>query len=244
MLLILMYHRVHGRALGPDALRAHIRRIRDRYPLVLPGEPLPRGRLSLCLSFDDATVDFYHVVYPLLQALDCKALIAVPTRYIQPDTDLPMAYRLAAQDQAGMSGDYATNGCPLCTWTELRTMQDSGLVACASHSHSHADLAAPGTDVVSELGRSAELMEQHLGRRPDTFVFPYGGCSRQVRRAVTRYYSYAMRIGSSMNLGWDDNGGLLYRVDAENYWPQGNLWSDSDAFRWRFKYFVNRLRGK
>lgn len=244
MLLILMYHRVHGRGRDPEALRTHLRLIRERHPVVLPGEPLPHGRLSVCLSFDDATADFRHEVYPLLRELDCRALVAVPTRYIQADTELDLARRLAAQEAALMSGDYAAADCPLCTWAELREMQDSGLVACASHSHSHADLADPRTDLDQELDRSAELMERYLGRRPDTLVYPYGASNRAVQREVARRYPHAMRIGSALNSGWRSDGGPLYRVDAEHFWPGAGLWSRADTLGWGLKYLGNRLRGK
>lgn len=243
MLLVLMYHRVH-RVAGANVLREHLHALRDCYPLVLPGDPLPQNRLSVCLSFDDATVDFYHEVYPLLQELCCKALVAVPTRYIQPDSDLSMARRLSAQGEASMDGDYSNAGCPLCTWAELRIMQESGLVNCASHSHSHTNLADPETDVISELRRSADLMEQQLGRRPDTFVYPYGGSNRLVQQEAASIYPHTMRIGSAVNRGWNNRGGLLYRVDAEHFWPRGKLWTNYDMLRWRLKYFANRLRGK
>jgi len=244
MLLILMYHRVHGVGTVPDALRTHLRYILDHHPLVLPGEPLPPGELSLCLTFDDATVDFYHEVYPLLEELDAKALVAVPTAFIEPTTQTPMAARLAAQSSADMEEDYAVPDSPLCSWEELKEMQDSGRVACAAHSHNHVNMLAPEVDVELELTRSAQTLEDHLGRPPDTFVYPFGRADRRVQRRVHQHFRYAMRIGSAMNRGWGDNGGLLYRVDAEHFWPRGRVWSWSDAVRFRLKYFGNRVRGK
>ncbi len=244
MLLILMYHRVHGRGATPDALRTHLKYIRDHHPVVFPGEALPRGKLSICLTFDDATVDFYHELYPLLHELDLRALVAIPTTFIQASTDLPMATRLKAQDRTAMSGDYSSDGCPLCTWEELKEMQASGRVHCASHSHTHANMADAETDVEGELLNSSRLMTQELGETPVSFVYPYGATNRGVQRQVRQQYRYAMRIGSAMNRGWDDNGGLLYRVDAEAFWPQGKVWSFGDSVRYRLKYLGNRLRGK
>jgi peptidoglycan/xylan/chitin deacetylase (PgdA/CDA1 family) len=212
--------------------------------VLLPGDPLPAGELSVCLSFDDATVDFYQELYPLLQDLDLRALVALPTAFIPDRTDLPMTTRLAAQERTARSGDYSSAGCPLCTWEELREMQAGGRVHCASHSHSHADMARPETDLEGELLTSSQLMERQLQRRPVSFVYPYGATNRAVQQAVGRHYRYAMRIGSAMNRGWDDNGGLLYRVDAEAFWPRGRVWSFADAVRYRLKYLGNRVRGK
>ncbi len=244
MLLILMYHRVHGRGAAPDALRRHLSLIRDRHPVVLPGDALPQGELSVCLTFDDATADFYLELYPLLQELDLRALVAIPTAFIQQSTDLPAATRLAAQDRAAMHGDYSSDGCPLCTWEELREMQASVRVHCAAHGHRHAGMGQPDTDVTAELTDSHTTLTRELGRPPTTFVYPYGDTNRNVQQQVRRHYRYAMRIGTALNPGWNSNDGLLYRVDAEAFWPEGRLWSPTEGLRYRLKYFGNRLRGK
>lgn len=241
MLLILMYHRVHGVGVSTDAFRQHMKLIHDYYPVVLPGEPLPSGEISVCLTFDDATADFCHEVFPLLEELDSKALVAVPSGYIETTTDTPVEQRLAAQRIAAMSGSYAVEESPLCTWEELRTLQDSGRVVCASHSHTHACMVDAQTDVNSELRLSRDTMEDHLGAAPDAFVYPYGRSNRRVQKTVAENYRYAMRIGTAMNLGWSN---LLYRVDAEAFWPQGKVWSQRDALKYRLKYLGNRLRGR
>jgi peptidoglycan/xylan/chitin deacetylase (PgdA/CDA1 family) len=209
--------------------------------LVLPGEPLAPGRLNICLTFDDATADFRHQVYPLLQALDGRALVAVPTAYVEESTAASLETRLAAQGTVAMGGDYAVPGSPLCTWAELREMQDSGRVTCAAHGHRHLDMARPEADVTLELALSAAALERHLGRPPDTFVYPFGRSTRAVQRRVAERFPFAMRIGGAVNAGWAP---LLYRVDAERFWPDGALWSSADALRWRLKYLANRVRGR
>jgi peptidoglycan/xylan/chitin deacetylase (PgdA/CDA1 family) len=244
MLLILMYHRVHDRGLSEDALRCHLGYIRDHHPVVLPGDSLPKGELSVCLTFDDATVDFYHEVYPLLQELDCRALVALPTAYIDETTALPMDVRLNAQQKNVMKNRYRTDGCPLCTWKELREMQESGRVLTASHGHSHRSMIDAETDVEAELTKSYEAIEHHLGDKPSSFVFPFGTSNDTVRARALERYSYAMRIGTAMNVSWDDNGGFLYRVDAESFWPQGKVWSLTQSIMYRVKYLSKRIRGK
>ena len=61
---------------------------------------------------------------------------------------------------------------------------------------------------------------------------------------MRRHFRYAMRIGSAINRHWDGSAGLLYRVDAEHFWPAGRVWSFTDAVRWRLSYLGNRLRGR
>ncbi|MEE4659812.1 MAG: polysaccharide deacetylase family protein [Halieaceae bacterium] len=244
MVLILMYHRVHGVGATTDALRQHLRYLTDHHPLVWPGDSLPGGELSVCLTFDDANVDFLHEVYPLLDELNAKAIVAVPTRYIEADTKMTMQARLEAQGKALMSGDYANTGSPLCTWAELKLMQDSGRVQCASHGHNHANLCSPGAHLDMEIGLSRELLSKHLKATPRGFVFPYGKTRRDITDRVLTEYRYAMRIGSALNPDWDSNGGLLYRVDAEHFWPKGRVWSFRELMKYRLKYLSNRLRNK
>jgi hypothetical protein len=76
------------------------------------------------LSFDDGYRSFYTRVYPLLLAYDYPAVLALVTSWME----VP----------AGGEVDYG--GRPLkreafVTWDEVRTMQASGLVEIASHSH-------------------------------------------------------------------------------------------------------------
>jgi peptidoglycan/xylan/chitin deacetylase (PgdA/CDA1 family) len=112
MLMILMYHRVgRGSHSNPRAvLKEHLTYIKHRYPVVLPGDPLRSG-LNVCLTFDDATSDFYHEVYPLLKSLQLPAVLAVPVNLI------------------GTAG--------YCTWDQLKEMKE---IEIASHSMSHVDL--------------------------------------------------------------------------------------------------------
>ncbi len=244
MLLILMYHRVLDRERVPQALRRHLSYLVDHHPLVWPGDPLPRGELSVCLTFDDATLDFSHLVYPLLEQLNAKALVAVPTGYIEADTQVPLAERLVAQERMAMNGDYGISGSPLCTWKELKALEASGRVRCASHSHSHGDLTGAEVDLAQEVTGSRQLLTHELGSIPDSLVFPYGRTNPQVTRRVLADYRYALRIGSALNRDWNANGGLLYRVDADHFWPQGGVWSWTDQVGYRLKYLANRLRGR
>lgn len=219
MLLILMYHQVQDVARKSNALEQHLRYLIEHYPIVLPGESLRANEINICLTFDDAKIDFYTDVFPLLDKLNGRAIVAVPTNLI------------------GTTKDF-------CTWNHLQEMQASGLVYCASHGHNHLDLSIPGIDVMAEIQSSITNLKRHLGSAPHTFIYPYGRTNREVHMLVTKHFLYAMRIGSAMNWDWSGNAGLLYRVDAENFWPHQRVWSFTDAMRWRVKYYVNRLRDK
>lgn len=244
MLLILMYHRVHGMGGGQIALCQHLRSLVTRYPVVLPGQRLEEGKLSVCLTFDDATVDFYHLVYPILQELELTAVVGVPTAFIEQHTTLNMDARLDLQSLHVMGAGYSASDGALCTWTELAEMQASGRVCCAGHGHHHESMADGETDVDAEVDQSFETLERKLGVQPDTFIFPYGSVNLRALQAVGRRFRYAMRIGGAVNRGWGNPGEFLYRVDAEHFWPQGRLWTFRSMLFWRLKWGVNRMRGK
>ena len=57
MLLVFMYHRVGAgkNANLEEMLKSHLMFLKQRYPIVLPGDPLAKSKLAICLTFDDAS---------------------------------------------------------------------------------------------------------------------------------------------------------------------------------------------
>lgn len=243
MLLILMYHRVCGSGLNPQMLLIHLRYLKDHYKIVLPGEALESGHINVCLTFDDATADFYQEAFPILNTLGMRALLAVPTGWIAWTSTLTPKQRLIVQETAAKSGRYTNFNDGLCTWRELKVMQDTGTVCCVSHGHNHLDMSAAATDVELELQLSQTALLTHCGQNTTTFIYPYGKTNPHVQAKVHKHFVYAMRIGSAINWDWSGHNGLLYRVNAEAFWPVGRGWSHIDTMRWQCKYLLNRLRG-
>jgi len=216
MLITLLYHKAGaGRYATPiSQLKEHFAYISDHYPTLWPKDPI-KGQ-SVCLTFDDATKDFVEVIYPILERYHLKSVLAVPTRVID-----------------GGSKDH-------CSWRELKSLAQGGLVHLASHSHSHSDMTTlPLDDLRDEYTHSKELIERHTGVTPTTFVFPYGRCNRSVIKEGKREYETLMRIGSGVNFKWDR---LIYRINADG------LTRPDFPFPIGWRYFgstlVNKLRGK
>lgn len=246
MLLILMYHRAGDRRLGAGnpvpVLQSHFEYLRRRFDVVLPGEPLRPGRLGVCLSFDDAYVDFYVHVFPLLEKFSLRALLAVPTAFIIPQTSLPMTERLLVTQSEAMQGELFRTKAPFCTWEELRRMVSRGWVQVASHSHRHPDLRRDDVDVEFEVSHSQSLLVQNLGCRVSTFVYPFGSVNARAHSTVMRHYSFAMRVGSALNSGWYPRQQPLCRVGADD---TPNIarrlrWNRLAVFGW--KWAANGLR--
>lgn len=246
MMLAFLYHRVgDGKyANPPEMLERHFALLSERYKIVLPGEKLDRFSLNVCLTFDDATYDFYHYAYPLLKRLGLRALLAVPSAYILEETSAPPALRLSIPYSSAMKGDYYRTHAPFCTWAELREMQESGYVSIASHSMSHQHLLTPGLDLEREIRGSKVLLEEKLGREINTFVYPLGKFNGEIQKRVKKHYEFAMRIGTAWNRSWQNSSGVIYRVISDNLIAPDQHLQAKRLFAFTWFHLLNSLRGR
>lgn len=236
----LMYHRVLEPYLPEAHFSHHLKSLAQRFPIVLPEPGVRLKPFSLALTFDDAYFDFYHLVFPLLKALNLKVLLAVPTNFILADTDLPAQVRLSVPYPQEMHGDCYQHKAPFCTWAELKEMADSKVVEMASHSCSHSNLSDPCVDVQHEVVRSKEILQEKLQHPIHHFVYPYGKWTPKVHQLVCQHYQWAWRIGSAINYGLESP--MLYRVNGDLFWKEAHPFNKLGAFK--FKYWLNRLRKK
>lgn len=244
MLLIPFYHRVgEGKYATPlPYLEEHFSWIQKNAQNVLPGDLLV-GKWNICLSFDDATFDFYYYIFPLLKKYKLKALLAVPSAYILENATESARERLKKLESFSFQKENFPSPC-FCSWEELREMQQSGLVQVASHSHSHTLLIAKETDLSFELSFSKKTLSEKLGSDISTFVFPYGKCNQSAVKEAAKYYSYQMRVGSSANFSWATSPRLLYRIPADGSKNIQNLFSLPKRIQGALKFLLNRLQKK
>ena len=174
MIFIGMYHKAERGPYGndPAMLDAHLAYVAKHHKSLHPGENGP----GVCLTFDDATADFYDVVYPLLQKYNLKAVLAVPT---------------------GLIGEKG-----YCTWEQITEMAKSPLIELASHTHSHPNLR-DGADLEKEIIRSKFLLDAIKPTK--TFVFPYGAFTQESLNCAKDHYPFVMRIGSAINRSWNQS---------------------------------------
>ncbi len=224
--------------------RSHIRLLAGRYPTALPGDPLAPGELTLCLTFDDAFFDFYHYVFPLLAELRVKALLAVPVKYIIEDTRTDAASRLRVPYDESMREDVYQKGVPFCTWKEISDMVKSGHVDVASHSYNHLDITRPGIDLDLEIARSKAVIEDRLGRKVTTFVYPFGKVDKAAHYLVQQHYKFSMRIGSALNKDWQNSNRMIYRVSADNLTDPSYPLRKKNLLKYYSKYLSNTIRGR
>lgn len=185
-----------------------------------------RGRARLpekavLLTFDDGLASVYDHVFPLLEAYDFPAVVAVVTGWQE---------RIASGGTIEYQGRrWGPQG--LASWAELKEMADSGLVSLASHSHDmHRGVTAnpqgnrqpaaatlrydPATGryerpaqyrarVRADLARSVALIEQRTGHRPRTMIWPYGAFNEQTE-AIARELGMPVSLGLSTGVNTTD----------------------------------------
>ena len=175
-----------------DWLRAHGYHVIDLQQLIdarTGHKKLPDK--AVLLTFDDGLHSVYTNVLPLLKAYRYPAVVAVVGAWADLAADGQVDYGPRPFTRA----DFAT-------WSELREMQDSGLVEIASHTYDlhRGILANPEGNVIpaavihaynaqtrryetdqeyaarirADLARNSEEIREHLGRTPRAIMWPYG----------------------------------------------------------------------
>lgn len=138
------------------------------------GTPLPEN--PIMLTFDDGYYNNYAFAFPLLKKYNCKAVIS----------------------PIGIAADQAENDTKQntfysqCKWSQLKEMQDSGLVEIQNHTYNlhHIDNGRSGAKnnpdedfnaykamLTADLEQFNTRMYDELGTYPNSIVFPFGSFS-------------------------------------------------------------------
>jgi len=213
MLTTLMYHRVgSGKyANSLETLESHFKYLSNFTNVIYPFEPFIKGKKNVIVTFDDATCDFYFLIFPLLKKYNIKALLAVPSFFIETSHNVPREKRLNSLK------DFTFKNSPpsysFCSYNELNEMVASNLVQIASHGHCHLDLSKDGLDLETEILFSKKNLEQRINRPISIFILPYGRYSRACYKIIKKNYKMCMRIGNSFN--FNGNSFLHFRIGAD-----------------------------
>lgn len=246
MLLILMYHQIINPkvdlAVSINKFKQHLKYLQQNFNIVLPGQYLAKDRNSVCLTFDDAYVDFYIHVFPILKELHIPAVLAIPVNFIEDVTQVNQQERLSVAYPSGLDLNQAYKA-PLCTWNEIRSMVATGLVYPASHSFTHANLTKINfSEVFKEICTSKRVIWIKLEKITEVLIYPFGAQNKSVYSIAKNHYRYLMRISGASNVSWDQKN--LYRVNGDYLWQKNKHISKLNILLWKIKYFLNIMLGK
>jgi len=152
-------------------------------------------RPRVVLTFDDAFDNFYEVVLPLVLERSFAATLYVPPGFVNGDGNHPL-YQPRFKHLLSMS------------WGQLREAAAAG-IEIGSHTYRHTNLARLATpELVEELRRSQEEIEENLGVRPASVCYPEGFTTAQVCRVAARFYESGV-VGGGRPV---DRGSELLRL--------------------------------
>jgi len=237
----MMYHHVSSDRCSNDLeiFEQHLVYISKHFTSVFPTfEKLPSR--PICLVFDDGYYDFYKFIYPLLQKYNLKALLAVTPKYILEDTDKDDVIRLNYEHN-DLFKEY--KNATFCTYKELQEMSNSGLVQVVSHSYSHKNLLEDNVNLKEELLKSKEIIEQKLGTKVESFVYPFGKYNQKILNETMKYYKYSFRIGNAVNKDFHGLNGVIYRIDGDFLQTPNAIFGLKNMLKFRFKAFIKKIVG-
>ena len=144
---------------------------------------------AVLLSFDDGYETMYNVVFPLLKAYNYPAVFAPVTGWLDTPADQKIAYADKMLDRSVFA-----------TWSQVKEMEQSGLVEVASHTHNlHNGINANPSGgqlpaviapeykngkyetedayknrLKSDFAHTIQTLVNHIGKKPRVMVWPYG----------------------------------------------------------------------
>jgi peptidoglycan/xylan/chitin deacetylase (PgdA/CDA1 family) len=174
--VVLLYHSIHrtkGFASATPALfEEHIEWLKEHCDIILFEEALTiagkpgRTRPSVAIAFDDGYADVHEHGLPVLARLGIEPTVFPTIGLVDGD---PRVVARMAELQGASSDEVAGM-----SWSQLLETQQAGMTV-GSHGLSHPNLARLGDEMVRfEAAHSKLLLEEKLGKRVNSFAYPFG----------------------------------------------------------------------
>lgn len=173
---------------------------------------------AVLITFDDGYISFHKYLYPLLEAFDYTAVIALVGKWLEVKPGKMVTY--GDRDKKPRE-DFLS-------WEQIIEMSESGRVEIASHSYDmhHGILGNPQLNtqptastrkyntltgkyesdpeyikrVKKDLEHNSDLIYQHTGKRPRVMVWPYGAYSwetNEIANSVGMPITLTLRDGTN-----------------------------------------------
>lgn len=193
----------------------------------------PNGRDVVALTFDDGFSNFDSVAAPMLRARGLPATVFVVSSRVGIDN------RWSDMPAPGIPV------LPLMGWDRLGALADEGF-EIGAHTKSHPKLPSLGSaQLEDEIAGGADDIAGHLGRRPQSFAYPYGALDARAAVVAAREFTVSCTTDfRAIEPG--DTAERAPRLDSFYFRTPGQLdrWG-SLAFRSRIRVrgSLRQLRG-
>ncbi len=238
--VILTFHHVHPYAdrltVPPDLFAEALRYVQQRHAFItyesfkawlFHDVPAPCGQVLL--TFDDGYLDNYLFAYPVLDRLEIPAVVFPVTGLVQDSQQCREAMTAIGHKSLWEKVDptYFINT------AELAAMRQSGLLAFASHSHTHISFCGRTQwEMQQEFSQSAACIRRFGGEsEPYGFCWPGGKFDAAALEAIRR---------SPYRLAFSTIDGAWHRGDD----PYTIRRIDISSFSGDPKDYLRRLRKK
>ena len=186
---VVMYHHIlpmgGGLAVRPEIFADHLAALRSNGWNTLSGKEflhlLQSGNIpgkTVLLTFDDGFADNYVYAYPILKQYGMKAVLFVASSFIENadmnrESFVPLphseVWKLAFSERRSEV---------MCTWNELREMEESGVFDIQSHGHSHNIPQFINekkySDIKDDLSAGKKMLEEMLSKNVLHLAWPKG----------------------------------------------------------------------
>lgn len=186
---VVMYHHVlpmgGGLAVTPEIFEDHLAALQRNGWQTLSGKEflhlLQSGNIpdkTVLLTFDDGFADNYVYAYPILKRYGMKALLFVATSFIESSDMKREGFVPLPHDEAWKLASSERRSEVMCTWNELRDMEESGVFDIQSHGHSHNIPQfineRKHSDIKEDLSVSKRMLEEMLSKDIRHLAWPKG----------------------------------------------------------------------
>ncbi len=138
---------------------------------------------NVAITFDDAHISVCTEAWPILSARKIPFTLFINTDAIE------------------------RNFVSQCTWAQLKTMQQSGLMTVANHGHTHLHMVRGferdsfkewRSQMKQEILLAENLLQKHLNIKTDLFAYPYGEYNEALSALVTElgYTGFGQHSGA------------------------------------------------
>ena len=156
-------------------------------------QQIPAEDKKICITFDDGYESFYRYAFPILRKYNFTAVVFL------------------VADCIGKTCLWDDDPVPMLKTNQIKELSDAG-IDFGAHSFSHRSLIElDAEELEKEVKESKEVLEELLGKKVESFCYPYGAFNQSVKKMVQRHYKVAF---STKRGTGDIQGFALPRIDV------------------------------